>query len=66
MSGELSAWVGEALQNAADNGYDFAGWSDESVAEDLQIYDDMCANAAYEDVLREVKKWRNSMLTPSR
>ena len=36
---ELSDRVAEALRNAGDNGYNFAGWSDQAIAVDMLTYD---------------------------
>jgi uncharacterized repeat protein (TIGR02543 family) len=52
------ARVFASLNNATANGYDFAGWTDDMVAIDLNRFDADCANIAHAELIEHVQAWR--------
>lgn len=55
----LRRLVSEALQNAAANGVDFVGWTDEAIATDMLTYDADLEDADHAAVTALVRELRN-------
>lgn len=50
--------VRESLEAAAKNGFDFAGWTDEAIAEDLVQFDPELEDQDPVDLVPAVRAWR--------
>jgi hypothetical protein len=51
---EVADAVAEALSNALENGHDFAGWTDDQVADDMMSFDATVENMPRDQVVAAV------------
>lgn len=60
MNEDLDLLVEQALFNAKDNGYDFNGWTDVEIANDLIDYDGSVNDYLTFLIVQSVKRMRRS------